>query len=77
METYYWTTDYAHNNNEHTMQEYLDEVCMLDIITVDGTYAEGKNAKGEIYAIHASGNGDFFNHKITFELMNPKTKSHE
>lgn len=69
METYYWTTEYEHSNNEETMQEYLDEVCMLDVITVDGTYAEGKNCKGEVYAIRASGNGDFLNHKIEFELL--------
>ncbi|MCP4054660.1 MAG: hypothetical protein GY739_16725 [Mesoflavibacter sp.] len=69
METYYWTTKEQHFNNEETMQQYLDDVNMLDIKLVDGTYAEGVNAKGERYALHASGNGDSFNHKIEFELL--------
>ena len=69
METIYWTTEYYHADNITTMCEYLEEINMLDITFVDGTYAEGKNAKGEKYAIHASGNGDSFNHKIEFELL--------
>lgn len=69
METYYFTTLEAHVNNEETMNVYLENHCMLDIIFVDGTYAEGINSKGEKYGIHASGNGDSFNHKIDFELI--------
>ena len=69
METYYWTTKEPHFNNEETMQQYLDDINMLDIKLIDGTYAEGVNAKGERYALHASGNGDSFNHKIEFELL--------
>ena len=68
METIYWKTDYAHANNEETMSDYLENINVLDILMVDGTYAEGKNYKGDVYAIHASGNGDFFNHKIDFNL---------
>ena len=69
METYYWTTDEPHFNNEETMSDYLETVNMLDIVFIDGTYAEGKNAKGEKFALHASGNGDSFNHKIEFERL--------
>ena len=69
METYYWTTEHPHADNNETMQKYLDEINMLDIIMVDGTYAEGVNAKGEKYALHASGDGDSFNHKIEFERL--------
>ena len=69
METYYWTSAEPHANNEQTMIYYLDDVNMLDITMVDGTYSEGKNAKGEKYALRASGNGDFCNHKIEFELL--------
>ena len=66
METFYWTTEYAHYNNEQTMQEWLDEYCELDITLVDGTYAEGMDKQGNLWAISASGNGDSFNHKIEF-----------
>ncbi len=67
METIYWTTEEPHVDNMETMEYYLDEINMLDIIMVDGTYAEGVNLEGVKYAIHASGNGDSFNHKIEFE----------
>jgi len=40
MKTFIWNTEYAHNNNEQTMQEYLNEYCELDITLIDGTYAE-------------------------------------
>ena len=66
METFYWNTEYPHNNNEHTMEEWLSKYCDLDITLTDGTYAEGMDKKGNLFAIHASGNGDFFSHKIEF-----------
>lgn len=69
MKTYYWTTKEEHSDNTETMQNYLDEVNMLDITHLDGTYAEGVNCKGEKYGLHASGNGDFRNHKIEFEKL--------
>jgi hypothetical protein len=69
MDDYTWTTDYLHVDNTQTMNEYLEKINMLDIIEVNGSYAEGINSKGEVYAIHASGNGDSFNHRIRFELI--------
>lgn len=69
METFIWKTEYAHNDNEQTMQEYLSEYCELDITLTDGTYAEGMDNQGNLWAIHASGNGDYFNHKIEFEAL--------
>lgn len=69
MQDYTWTTTYPHCDNSETMQEYLSEVNMLDILEVNGSYAEGKNCKGDIYAIHAQGDGDSFNHRIKFELI--------
>ncbi len=69
METFIWRTEYAHNDNEQTMQEYLYEYCELDITLTDGTYAEGMDKQGNLWAIHASGNGDSFNHKIEFEEL--------
>ncbi len=68
-ETYYWSTNHDHFNNETTMSEFLDdhlsETC--DIIYVDGTYAEILTEDGIVYGVHASGNGDSYNHKIEFE----------
>lgn len=71
MDTIYWSTEDALSDNNIVMSVYLDainelDINELDITMVDGTYAEGINALGEKYAIHASGNGDFFNHKIEF-----------
>lgn len=69
MDTIYWTTEEPHFDNNTTMCDYLETINMLDIVFVDGTYAEGMNAMGEKFAIHASGNGDSYNHKIEFELL--------
>lgn len=61
--------NYAHFNNETTISEFLDdylsETC--DIIYVDGTYAEILTEDGIVYGVHASGNGNSYNHKIEFE----------
>ncbi len=51
------------------MQEYLCEYCKLDITLTNGTYAEGMDKQGNLWAIHASGDGDSFNHKIEFEAL--------
>ena len=69
MEPVFWSTEDQHANNTETMCDYLDNINMLDITYIDGTYAEGVNCKGEKYAIHASGNGDSFNHKVEFEPL--------
>jgi hypothetical protein len=69
MEAIYWSTEEELNNNTFVMDDYLDNINMLDITMVDGTYAEGINAQGERFEIHASGNGDFFNHKIEFKKI--------
>ena len=74
MKTYYWKTEEYHADNNATMQDYLDNVNMLDITMVDGTYAEGVNSKGDKYALHASGDGDSYNHKIEFELIKEAVK---
>jgi len=69
MNDIYWRTDKPHFNNTETMNDYLDNENMLDITLVDGAYAEGVNGKGEKYAIHASGDGDSFSHRITFKRI--------
>ena len=69
METIYWTTDEPLNDNSFVMTDYLENINMLNITLVDGTYAEGVNAQGQKFEIHASGNGDFNNHKIEFKAF--------
>lgn len=71
METYYWQTEKEHRDNMQTMSEYLDWHLPVgfEVIEHDGTFAIIKNKAGVSYGCHASGNGDSFNHKIEFELM--------
>lgn len=72
MDTFYWSTDYYHNDNAVTMDEYLNHYLsdQYVITLVEGTYAEILNPDtDEWFAVHASGNGDSFNHKVTFELL--------
>ncbi|MFT7282463.1 MAG: hypothetical protein ACI9DM_002198 [Cyclobacteriaceae bacterium] len=71
MQTYYWISEHPHADNSETMAEYLQtkndsiERC-LSITMVDGSYAEGVDAISRKYAIHASGNGDSYTHKVEF-----------
>ena len=69
MDDHRWSTENAHHDNVETMNDYLATINMLDIIFVDGTYAEGVNGNGQRYEIHAGGDGDQFNHIITFKLI--------
>ena len=62
MKAIFWSTEEELNDNTFVMGYYLEHINMLDIAIVDGTYAEGVNAQSEKYAIHASGDGDFFIH---------------
>jgi len=73
METFYWVTIKEHGDNSRTMNDYLDNYLPsnFEVLEQDGTYAEIKdNNNDKIYGVHASGNGDFFNHKVEFELIN-------
>lgn len=75
MEDYIFQTEFPHVNNEQTMKYFLDnhieEVFGVGAHTVaeEGTYCEIVNRAG-LWAVHAMGNGDSFNHKITFEKLN-------
>jgi len=54
------------------MNEYLENYLpeKFDCFFQDGTYAEIKDKEtGAIWGIHAGGNGDSFNHKISFEFI--------
>lgn len=69
-ETFCWSTDYYHANSQTTMCEFLDHDLPEEytVTFVDGTYVEiTKEGTTETYSVHASGNGDFYNHKIEFE----------
>lgn len=69
MKAVKWETDDPHADNTETMCDYIENHNMLDITMVDGAYAEEVNSQGQKYAIHASGDGDFCNHKVEFELI--------
>lgn len=72
MDTFYWNTEFEHCNNNETMQDYLDNYLpeCFDIIFQDGTYSEIKNKNsGQIFGVNASGNGDFYSHKVEFEFI--------
>jgi hypothetical protein len=68
-ETFYWSTYHVHHNNEQTLGEFLYTILPEEytVTFVDGTYAEIISPDGIEYGVHASGNGDFYNHKIEFE----------
>lgn len=80
MKNYYWQTSEPHADNTVTMNQFLDDHLEYhcgegtEILLEDDTYAEIKTPKGETYAVHASGNGDFCNHMIRFELLTPVTE---
>ena len=69
---FYYSTKEAHCNNTETMNDFLN--CELgddsefEVTFNDGTYSEIKDVDtGKYYEVHASGNGDSFNHKIEFK----------
>ena len=68
MQPHYWTTEDYHHDNSVTMSEYLNGIMDEEwsIICHDGTYAEVELPSGDKFEVHASGNGDSFNHKIEF-----------
>ena len=72
MEAYRWSTIQPHDNNNETMDDYLNNHLpkCFDVLFEDGTYAEIKNKNtGQIFAVSASGDGNFTNHKVTFEFI--------
>jgi len=75
METLYYSTEYYHQDNTFTMNDFLENK-FLDrfnsedkLIFQDGSYAEVLTTTGEVFAITASGNGDSFNHRINFRKL--------
>ena len=72
MKDYIWSTEISHANNTETMQDYINNHLheSLTYLFQDGSYAEAINENtNERWGIHASGNGDFNNHRVRFELL--------
>ena len=75
MENYYWSTKFPHSDNSETCIDFLENEmekhCGSDfeLVYSDGSYAEIQNDKGELYALHVSGNGDFCNHQVSFKFL--------
>ncbi|MGL4752501.1 MAG: hypothetical protein ACRCXB_08815 [Aeromonadaceae bacterium] len=68
-ETFLFSSDAPHDSNAHTMSVFLEEFLPDEwyVSYVDGTYAEIQSKLSfKSFEVHASGNGDFFNHKIEF-----------
>tara|TARA_R110000751_G_scaffold305501_1_gene422009 strand:+ start:169 stop:387 length:219 start_codon:yes stop_codon:yes gene_type:complete len=68
MEDYYWETEEPHSTNEDTMHDYLDYHLddSFKVLEHGGTLAVIISDTGIKYEVHASGNGDFNNHKVEF-----------
>lgn len=73
METFRWNTGEYHPNNTITMYHYLENHLLHEfwnIIFEDGSYAEIQNKyDGAIWSVHASGDGDSYNHKVEFKFI--------
>lgn len=71
MENYYWHTDESHANNQTTIGDWIaNHNTELEVAFVEGAYAEGVDANGGKWEIHARGDGDFNNHCIEFVALN-------
>ena len=72
MEQFIWQTEKPHSDNTETMIDFLENHLESNflILETDGSYAEIQCRNTDaIYSVHASGNGDFTNHSVTFELL--------
>lgn len=70
METYYWKTEDYHHDNVITMMDYvlnhLPEEA--EVVFDDGSYIEIV-LESKKYGVCATGNGDSYNHKVEFGLI--------
>jgi len=77
MEDYRFTTTEPLATTADTMAEFLntDEHFYArfdkgaEVVFEDGSYAEVENADGKTFEVHAAGDGDFTNHRITFRFL--------
>lgn len=74
METLYFYTEEPLDTNSLVMDYYVGHLSDdLFLYYIEATYAEGCNKYGANYEVHASGNGDYNNHKIEFVKMEVNT----
>jgi hypothetical protein len=69
---YKWSTEFGHSNNMETMNDFLCNHLPdnFNVTFQDGTYAEIFDTETNVmYAVRAMGDGDFCNHKVTFEQL--------
>lgn len=68
---YYWQTEEWHYDNNETMYDFLSYELPknIEVTHEDGSYAEVKLEDGRKFEVHASGNGDCYNHKVEFVRM--------
>lgn len=75
MENFYWSTDYYLGTNTDNMCDFIDnhmaDHCGVDFEVVhdEGTYVEIQNDAGDLWGVHASGNGDSYNHIVIFKWL--------
>ena len=74
MEDYTWQTDEPHFDNTVTMGNFIDcvlpDVFPLSTVELqDGTYAEITMIGFGRLGVHASGDGDSNNHRVSFERI--------
>ena len=74
MEDYIYQTEQAHANNLETMDDFLEnelpQLGFFLVLCIDGTYAEiERMTDKKQFEVHAGGNGDFCNHRISFVEM--------
>jgi len=72
LEDYIWTTEEQHATNSDTMSDWIDneKPASWDLLEQDGSYCEiVSEMDGYTLGVHASGNGDSFNHKVSFEIV--------
>jgi len=73
MEDYTFTTKEPLATNADTMEAFSNDhfykVFDKDAVFIedDGSYAEVLDGNGKKWALHASGDGDFTSHRITFK----------
>lgn len=71
MNDYTWGTSVPHSDNTETMSDYLNNHLPENwkVLIHDGSYAEVQDESGSRWEVHASGDGDSFNHRVRFELI--------
>ena len=70
--SFYWETDYFHNDNAFTMQDFIENhlPTEFEVILDDGSYAEvQQHATDAIFSLDAKGNGDSYHHVVNWHVL--------